>query len=428
MSGHTLCAAASFTAVRDALHTAGHVMRPRGTDAFMASCPLHVDHSPSLSVTWSAATTTGRSGAVLLHCFSCNATAAEIAGALGLRVSDLFDAPLPTPERDNLNSRPGGRRPAAARGAHRPLPPRITAQPATDDHRWRRVRVYTYTDQNGRPVQQVIRQECSCTGQLHKRFQQRYRVGRQWVYRKPPGFTPVLYRAAAISTAKQTGQPVWIVEGEKDADALTAAGRLATTNPQGAANFPPALLAQFDGLRVAVVADRDLSGYRRAAALSAQLRGVAAEVAVLLPALQADKADLTDHVEAGLWEPAHPVGGLLEVTATDLQALTLAALAAQAATRCTIAITELQAHQAVRESAPGSVHAVARWRAEAGHQLRIITDSHQQLQRQSREQPSTTAHQTATATAALRSRIQDAYRNISGGRADARTTQLKESA
>ena len=36
--------------VRDALQAAGHTIRPRGGEAFMASCPLHADHSPSLSV------------------------------------------------------------------------------------------------------------------------------------------------------------------------------------------------------------------------------------------------------------------------------------------------------------------------------------------------------------------------------------------
>ena len=61
--------------VRDALHSAGQLIRPRGTDALMASCPLHTDHTPSLSVTWRDKTPAGRSGAVLLHCFSCQADA-----------------------------------------------------------------------------------------------------------------------------------------------------------------------------------------------------------------------------------------------------------------------------------------------------------------------------------------------------------------
>jgi DNA primase len=57
---------------------------------------------------------------------------------------------------------------------------------------------------------------------------------------------------------------IWITEGEKDADTLTTLGRLATTNAQGAANFPDQLVAQFQGLKVAIVTDRDLAGYQRA--------------------------------------------------------------------------------------------------------------------------------------------------------------------
>lgn len=80
MYEHTGGTGASLATVRDALHAAGQFMRTRGADAFMASCPLHIDHSPSLSVTCRPATTTGRGGAVLLHCFSCNAAAAPPAG------------------------------------------------------------------------------------------------------------------------------------------------------------------------------------------------------------------------------------------------------------------------------------------------------------------------------------------------------------
>jgi hypothetical protein len=42
----------AFGDIQDALQATGQSIRPRGSDAFMASCPLHTDHSPSLSVTW----------------------------------------------------------------------------------------------------------------------------------------------------------------------------------------------------------------------------------------------------------------------------------------------------------------------------------------------------------------------------------------
>ena len=231
----------AFDDMRDALQAAGQSIRPRGSDAFMASCPLHTDHTPSLSVTWRESTQAGRGGAVLLHCFSCQAAAADIAAALGMRAGRPVRQSRPA-----VGPRAGAQRPRAAQrkltrrtGTRGPLPARITISHDQADHVWRRVRVYTYTTVGGTPVQQVIRQECSCNGQPHKRFQQRYRDGRQWVYRKPEGFTPVLYRPTAMRTAAANrrrgyGSP----KAKKTPTPSPRLGRLATTNAQGAASFP----------------------------------------------------------------------------------------------------------------------------------------------------------------------------------------------
>jgi len=187
------------------------------------------------------------------------------------------------------------------------------AESVEHDHDWRRVRVYTYTSADGRPVQQVIRRECSCDGTIHKQFRQRYREGREWVWKKPPTFTPALYRAPELQHA-DPGEWVWLTEGEKDADTAAGLGKLATTNAQGARSFPAELAAQLAGRRVAVVLDRDLAGYERALNLHEALSGVASEVKYFLPALDQPKADLTDHVEAGLWNPDQPFGGLVETS------------------------------------------------------------------------------------------------------------------
>ncbi|MCV7093330.1 toprim domain-containing protein [Mycobacterium interjectum] len=203
------------------------------------------------------------------------------------------------------------------------------------EHQWRRVRVYTYLTPSGEPVQQVIREECTCTGQPHKRFRQRYRDAHQWVYRKPDGFTPMLYRPNAIQSAAKTGAWVWVTEGEKDADTLTSLGRLATTNAQGAANFPAALVDAFTGLNVAIVADRDLAGYQRAINLHERLHASAAQVVLLMPGIEVDKADVTDHVNAGLWDRSDPFGGFTTITPADLHALAAAAKARWAADRST---------------------------------------------------------------------------------------------
>jgi hypothetical protein len=51
---------------------------------WMARCPAHEDHSPSLSIA------EGNEGRVLLHCFS-GCTAESVCEALQIRVGDLFN-------------------------------------------------------------------------------------------------------------------------------------------------------------------------------------------------------------------------------------------------------------------------------------------------------------------------------------------------
>jgi hypothetical protein len=295
----------AFDIVCAAIESSGAPIRARGEHALMTSCPLHQDTHPSLSVTWKPRS--HGAGAVLLHCFSCGAHAATIAAAFGLRMADLFDEAAPPDPRPHLGAAPP---------SHRPAPPRPATEPA---HRWRRVRVYTYTTAAGTPVQQVIREECRSHGPAHKRFLQRYRDGRRWVWRKPEGFTPVLYRAPALAAA-DPDQWVWLTEGEKDADTAASLGRASTTNAQGAQSFPPALAAQLAGRNIAIAIDRDPAGYRRGLTLHDLLRERARACVLLLPGITAVKADLTDHVEAGLWQPTHVFGGLIEASRHQLQA------------------------------------------------------------------------------------------------------------
>lgn len=421
----------AFDDVHDALHAAGQSVRPRGSDALTASCPLHTDHTPSLSVTWRESTHAGRGGAVLLHCFSCQAAAAEIAAALGMRLADLFDNPIPPagPGAVAQHRRPAQGTFTRRAGTRGPLPARITITHDRAEHAWEQVRVYTYTTINGTPVQQVIRHECNCNGRSHKRFQQRYRDGRQWVYRKPENFTPVLYRPTAMRTAATTGEWIWITEGEKDADTLTTLGRLATTNAQGAASFPDQLLAQFDGMKVAIVADRDLAGYQRAINLYQQLQHSAAQVAVLLPGLDTDKADATDHIEAGLWCAGEPFGGLVRTTIDDLHALALGATVRWAAERFDVALTEARAHQSRHGTVPGSAHAAARWLAEAAEQLHTAQRDMDNLRRHTEQHPSPIASTTAATGAAVCERLDTDYRHHRRGRTThAITYSLKEPA
>lgn len=294
----------ALDSLRGVIEASGAAWRPRGQHALMASCPLHEDATPSLSITWTARP--GRAGMVLLHCFACQAPARDLAQAFGLHLGDLFD--------DADTARP------AITPTARHQPRRPATSPAQNDHRWQRVRVYTYTTAAGHLVQQVLREQCQCRAGSHKRFLQRYRDGRTWTWRKPAGFRPVLYRARDLAAA-DPAEWVWLVEGEKDADTAARLGRVATTNAQGAGQFPAELLADLAGRPVAIVIDRDPAGYQRGLHLHAALRGRAAQLRLLLPAPTHAKADLSDHVDAGQWNPADPFGGLHPVTVAELEQL-----------------------------------------------------------------------------------------------------------
>src|SRR4051812_34013503 len=83
--------------------------------------------------------------------------------------------------------------------------------------------LYTYTDERGKPLFEVIR-----------------RPRKQFVQRRPDGawnldgVRRVLYRLPRVVEAARHGDTVYVVEGEKDVHAAEAVGAVATTNPGGA--------------------------------------------------------------------------------------------------------------------------------------------------------------------------------------------------
>ena len=291
---------------------------------FQARCPVHDDRHASLSVTWTPGHHSS-GGMVLLRCHGCSATAAEIAERLDLGLSDLFDEPLPSrdPSAPRVGRSPQQRAAGKRRGRLGRLPARI-AGPVPEpevEHSWSEVARYRYTDADGVLVQEVIREECTSCGVKHKRFRQLF-VGpnRTYVKRKPAVFTPVLFAMPQLQAALSAGQPVWLLEGEKDVETATRLGLCATTNAQGGLNFPPQLADLFTGAAVRVVLDRDAAGYDRGIELASLLGAVDAEVQLLLPGTTDDKSDFTDHVEAQLWEPDDAWNGLIPVHVGEVAA------------------------------------------------------------------------------------------------------------
>ncbi len=102
--------------------------------------------------------------------------------------------------------------------------------------------VYDYRDGDGRLLFQVLRKRgkpFACRRPL---------PGGGWAWNLD-GIERVLYRLPETAAAMAAGEPVFLVEGEKDADRLAALGLAATTNPGGAGKWRATYGAALRGAR-----------------------------------------------------------------------------------------------------------------------------------------------------------------------------------
>lgn len=171
------------------------------------------------------------------------------------------------------------------------------------------VAIYDYLDASGKLVHQTLRYDPKSFRQRRPAVEgeaagckkaTRDRDGKWWLW-SLAGIMPVLYRLPDILSRPE--ELVFIVEGEKDADAAAAAGLLATTCPMGAGKWRPHHSAALAGRRVCIVPDRDPLGRDHALGVARSLRGVACEVRVvdwdrLWPNAPEGKIDLSDYLKA----------------------------------------------------------------------------------------------------------------------------------
>jgi putative DNA primase/helicase len=115
------------------------------------------------------------------------------------------------------------------------------------------------------------------------------------------GIEPLPYRLPEL-LASDPEDPVWVVEGEKAADALTTLGLAATTNHGGSKVTDktwPKFLGHFAGRDCLVLPDNDAAGRGHAAKVCGHLAGVARSIKLLeLPGLPA-KGDVVDWLAEG---------------------------------------------------------------------------------------------------------------------------------
>jgi putative DNA primase/helicase len=221
-------------------------------NGWTARCPLatehqHGDANPSLSIS-------ERAGKILVHCQSRHANEQDRVIA-ALRELGLWqDANEP------LNGK------------------RIVA-------------TYDYCDELGALLFQVVRYQ-------PKKFLQRRPDGKGGWGWNLNGVRRVLYRLPELFAANRD-ETVWIVEGEKDADALAALGLVATTNSGGSGKWRGDYNEPLRGWRVAILPDNDQTGENHARVIAASLAGVAESLRIVqLPGLP-PKGDVSDWIAAG---------------------------------------------------------------------------------------------------------------------------------
>ncbi len=222
-------------------------------DGYIGLCPAHDDRNPSLSVT-------EKDGRILLKCHA-NCETADIVKALGLEMKDLFSDNGKTKSKPKYEAK---------------------EKPIT----------YDYLDENGNLLFQVCR-----TGS--KRFYQRRPDGQGSWINSVKGVKPVIYNLPAVNKAIENGQPVYIVEGEKDVNNLGRLGLTATCNPMGAGKWLPDYNEQLQNAIVFIIPDNDKVGKEHAQKVASELSNQGAVVHVLeLPDLP-ESGDVTDFIEAG---------------------------------------------------------------------------------------------------------------------------------
>jgi len=211
----------------------------RSNRGFVARCPAHDDHRPSLSID-------DRNGQLLVKCHA------------GCSQKDIIAA---------LRSRN--------------LWPEATSRERIV------VATYVYRDENGAPLFRVCRTE-------PKGFYQQRPSAGLWV--NGLGKTRrVLYRLPEVIEAPI----VFLVEGEKDVETLREWGFVATTVAGGAkARWLSEYTDTLRGREVILIPDNDGPGWQRAVELSHELAGKVGRL-VVLNELPRDVKDISEWFQAG---------------------------------------------------------------------------------------------------------------------------------
>ena len=269
--------------IRDFLQRLQVKSGPGATGEYLCRCPAHEDKTASLCVR------DGDKGIVIKCQAGCDSQA--VLASLNLTMKELFHAGQERPK------------PAAAAGSENAK--RWPSYEAAYGSLGRFVCAYRYLDAQGKPLFEVARIDTSRDGKRSKTFRQHVLVGPGFTFPLvkgvPDALKDTLYRLPEVIAAKAAKEPIYLVEGEKDADSLAKTGRCATTGVMGAGKWREAHSEALRDCQVIIIQDNDKPGQDHARLVAGCLAGRAREVRVIdltkmMPELP-EHGDISDVIE-----------------------------------------------------------------------------------------------------------------------------------
>lgn len=291
-----------YGAIVDAVTRHGSRIRRTSPTSALAQCPAHDDREPSLSIKAGDQT-------VLVYCYAgCHQT--DVLDVLGLTWTDLWPddgtRKLETPQAWKAYQQ--AVRAANEQQQQRPTPSHGADVAPVTTRRGPVAAQYVYLDQYGSAVAKKLRfpRIDIATGEVvGKSFVWQHIADDQWVNGAGNETVPI-YNLPDVMSAVASGRTVWFVEGEKDADTLTAHGQIATTLPS-TSSVDVEQLRPLTGATVTLIVDRDKTGTKWAADLGDALTSLGCH---LTYKRATTGKDISDHLDAGhtldqlvVWQP-----------------------------------------------------------------------------------------------------------------------------
>jgi hypothetical protein len=154
---------------------------------------------------------------------------------------------------------------------------------------------WIYTDEDRQPVFVKQRLRVGETGKTYRL----YKIDEHGRKQSSLGDARIVpYNLPALLDAKTAGRNIFLVEGEKAADAIKSIGMIASTAHTGAGSWPAAITEYFAGAQVIILPDNDVPGWQYAHKAAEAILPIVKSLKVVDLGLQGQGDDAYEFVES----------------------------------------------------------------------------------------------------------------------------------